>query len=188
MSVAKAGIGFFVLPGAIFSVLAALLLYSMWRGPTTIMPSTLIGKAAPRFTLPALPGVAGIPTTDLSTEDLKGQVTVINIFASWCVPCRDEHPLLLKLGADARVRLMGINYKDESDNARRFLGSLGNPYRSVGMDPAGRAAIDWGVYGVPESFVIDSNGIIVYKHVGPLTEEALKGSINDAIEKAKKGS
>jgi cytochrome c biogenesis protein CcmG/thiol:disulfide interchange protein DsbE len=191
MSSAKAGgLSLFVLPGAIFCLLSLLFLYSLWRGPSVTLPSTMIGRAAPDFSLPALSGgtAGGLSLPGLSTGDLKGQVTLVNIFASWCAPCRDEHPLLLKLAADTRVRLTGIDYKDEPDNARRFLGALGNPYSAIGMDVIGRAAIDWGVYGVPESFVVDRDGYIVYKHVGPLTEDAIRGPINAAIEKAAKGN
>jgi len=190
MSVAKAGgLSLFILPSAIFSVLSVLFLYSLWRGPSIALPSTMIGRPVPEFSLPALSGgnAGGLSIPGFSSGDLQGQVTVINIFASWCAPCREEHPLLLKLATDGRVRLMGINYKDEPDNARRFLGTLGNPYSAIGMDVIGRAAIDWGVYGVPESFVVDRNGHIVYKHVGPLTEDAIRGPINAAIEKAAKG-
>jgi len=180
----------FLLPAGIFGLLAILFLYSLWRGPVSVLPSTLIGRPAPQFSLPALPGatVGETAIPGFSTEDLKSGVTIVNIFASWCVPCRDEHPLLLKVSKDTRIRLMGINYKDQPDNARRFLGALGNPYAAIGMDTEGRAAIDWGVYGVPESFVINGKGEIIYKHVGPLTEEAIKGPINSAIEKALKGS
>jgi cytochrome c biogenesis protein CcmG/thiol:disulfide interchange protein DsbE len=190
MSVAKAGgLSLFILPSAIFSVLSVLFLYSLWRGPSIALPSTMIGRPVPEFSLPALSGgnTGGLSIPGFSSGDLQGQVTVINIFASWCAPCREEHPLLLKLATDGRVRLMGINYKDEPDNARRFLGTLGNPYSAIGMDVIGRAAIDWGVYGVPESFVVDRSGHIVYKHVGPLTDEAIRGPINAAIEKAAKG-
>ena len=180
----------FLLPAGIFGVLALLFLYSLWRGPISTLPSTLIGHPVPKFSLPALPGatLGGTAIPGFSNDDLNGGVTIVNIFASWCVPCRDEHPLLLKLSKDARVRLMGINYKDQPDNARRFLGALGNPYEGIGMDTEGRTAIDWGVYGVPESFVINRNGEIIYKHVGPLTDEAIKGPINAAIEKALKSS
>jgi len=180
----------FLLPAGIFGLLAILFLYSLWRGPVSVLPSTLIGRPAPQFSLPALPGanVGETAIPGFSTEDLKSGVTIVNIFASWCVPCRDEHPLLLEVSKDTRIRLMGINYKDQPDNARRFLGALGNPYAAIGMDTEGRAAIDWGVYGVPESFVINGKGEIIYKHVGPLTEEAIKGPINSAIEKALKAS
>jgi cytochrome c biogenesis protein CcmG/thiol:disulfide interchange protein DsbE len=109
---------------------------------------------------------------------------VVNIWASWCAPCRDEHPLLGEVAAMPGVRLVGINYKDQPENARRFLGQLGNPFAAVGADVNGRAAIDWGVYGVPESFVIAPDGSIAYKQIGPLTEESLKGSFRDAVIKA----
>jgi cytochrome c biogenesis protein CcmG, thiol:disulfide interchange protein DsbE len=182
--------GIFLLPIGIFGILSLLFLYSLWRGPVALIPSTLIGHSVPPFSLPALPGtsLAENPSSGLSNEDLKGGVTIVNVFASWCAPCREEHPLLLKLSKDARIRIMGINYKDQPDNARRFLGALGNPYEGIGMDTEGRTAIDWGVYGVPESFVVNRNGEIIYKHVGPLTEDAINGPINTAIEKALKGS
>ena len=120
----------------------------------------------------------------LDSASLKGQVTVVNVWASWCAPCREEHPVLMQLARMQGVRLVGINYKDQAENARRFLGALGNPFSAVGADTAGRAAIDWGVYGVPESFIVDANGAIAYKHVGPLTEQALAGPFRQALLKA----
>lgn len=176
----------FLLPASIFAVLALLFVYSLSRGPSTTIPSTMIGKKAPDMTLAPLAGVMqnGVPVPGFNSADLKGRVTIINVFASWCAPCREEHPKLLDLAKDQRVRLVGINYKDDPDNARRFLGALGNPFASIGVDQAGRAAIDWGVYGVPESFVVGRSGTILYKHVGPLTDEALKGALGEAITKA----
>ena len=109
----------------------------------------------------------------LSGDDLKGGVTVVNVWASWCAPCRQEHPLLMDLAKNPAVRVVGINYKDNPENARRFLGALGNPFAAVGGDPSGRAAIDWGVYGVPETFVVGPDGAIRHKHIGPLTPEAM---------------
>ena len=106
---------------------------------------------------------------------LRGDVVVVNVWASWCAPCRQEHPLLMELAKDPGIRLVGINYKDNPENARRFLGALGNPFAAVGADPNGRAAIDWGVYGVPETFVIGPDGTIRHKQIGPLTPEAMDG-------------
>jgi len=111
-------------------------------------------------------------------------VTLVNVFASWCAPCREEHPVLLALSQDKRFAMAGLNYKDQPENARRFLGDLGNPYQAIGVDPAGRTAIDWGVYGVPETFVIGKDGKIAYKHVGPLTPESAKALLLPQIEKA----
>ncbi|MEN9754127.1 MAG: disulfide interchange protein CycY [Pseudomonadota bacterium] len=179
-----------ILPVVIFGALSILFAVQLLRGPKTTLPSTMIGKAAPDFTLPPLAGIArdGVPLPGLSKADLTGPVTLVNIFASWCAPCREEHPKLLELSKDARIKLVGINYKDEPDNARRFLGALGNPYVAIGTDQAGRAAIEWGVYGVPETFVISRTGHIAYKHVGPITDEALKGALGEAITKAVSGN
>ncbi len=120
--------------------------------------------------------------------DFKDAVTVLNVWASWCVPCRDEAPLLIKLAGDKRIRLVGINYKDQADNARRFLGRFGNPFAASGADASGRAAIEWGVYGVPETFIVGRDGRIAYKLVGPLTPENLEGVMKPQIEKALAGS
>ena len=175
-----------ILPVVIFGALSILFAVQLLRGPKATLPSTMIGKAAPDFTLPPLAGIArdGVPLPGLIKADLTGPVTLVNIFASWCAPCREEHPKLLELAKDGRIKLVGINYKDEPDNARRFLGALGNPYAAIGTDQAGRAAIEWGVYGVPETFVISRKGNIAYKHVGPITDEALKGALGEAITKA----
>ena len=111
----------------------------------------------------------------------------MNVWASWCVPCHDEVPFLDELAKDKRIRLVGINYKDQADNARRFIGRYGNPFAAVGADPNGRAAIEWGVYGVPETFLVGRDGRIAYKLVGPITEENLKAVVKPAIEKALAG-
>ena len=146
----------------------------------------LVGKAAPDFDLPPLAGLtannAAVP--GLKKADLLGHVTLVNIFASWCGPCRQEHPLLAELAKDTRVRLVGINYKDKPENARRFLDDLGNPYAAVGVDANGRTGIDWGVYGVPETFVVGPDGIIRYKFIGPISEEGLAKVLKPEIEKA----
>jgi len=170
------------IPVVVFAALALL----FWRGlagdPKEI-PSALIGKPAPEF---AMPPVEGLDVPGFDTASLKqGNVTVVNVWASWCVPCRLEHPLLTELSKRDDIRLFGLNYKDEPENARRFLGTLGQPFRAVGADQSGRAAVDWGVYGVPETFVVDGSGIIRYKWIGPLTPETLKGTLNAEIDKAK---
>ncbi|WP_414472609.1 DsbE family thiol:disulfide interchange protein [Microvirga sp. M2] len=162
----------FILPVLVFVVLAVLFFLQLTSGRNpSDLPSALINKPAPTFTLAPLEGLLaeGKPVPGFSNEDLKGRVTIVNVFASWCAPCRQEHPLLVELAKDPSVRLVGINQKDNPDNARRFLGALGNPYSAVGVDPNGRASIDWGVYGVPETFIVGPDGMIRYKHIGPLT-------------------
>ena len=175
-----------LIPLAIFAALAVLF-FSRLGEDAARLPSTLIGRPAPAFALEPLQGLMrdGRPVPGLSRADLDTGVTVVNVWASWCGPCRDEHPLLLELAKDARIRLVGVNYKDAPENARRFLGALGNPFVAVGVDPNGRASIDWGVYGIPETFVI-AKGTVVYKHVGPLSEASLKGKFGEAIAEAAK--
>nr|WP_205800044.1 DsbE family thiol:disulfide interchange protein [Microvirga terricola] len=164
-----------MLPVAVFVGLAALFVFRLGGGDPSRIPSALIGKPAPAFALPALEGLTadGKPVPGFSNEDLKGRVTVVNVWASWCAPCRQEHPLLVELAKDPSVRLVGINQKDNPDNARRFLGALGNPFAAVGTDSNGRVSIDWGVYGVPETFIVGPDGVIRHKHIGPLTPETL---------------
>ena len=171
-----------LLPLGFFLSLALIFLLRLESGidPEAI-PSALVGQPAPPFDLPALDG-AGVP--GLKRADLDGHVTVVNIFASWCGPCRVEHPELVVLAKDGRIRVVGIDYKDQPQNAKRFLDELGNPYAAIGVDTRGRIAIDWGVYGVPETFVVDRAGIIRFKVIGPLSAEAVKGSLVPAIEKA----
>lgn len=172
-----------IAPLVAFMMLAGLFLYQLLSGgQASMIPSALIGKPAPAFELPPLEGVGlpGLKTADLTT----GSVTVVNVWASWCVPCRQEHPLLEEVAKDSRIRLVGINYKDEPENARRFLGSLGNPFKAIGVDTRGRSAIDWGVYGVPETFVIAGDGTIAYKHIGPITPQSLETVLKPEIEKA----
>jgi cytochrome c biogenesis protein CcmG/thiol:disulfide interchange protein DsbE len=171
-----------LLPLALFPGLAALFLMQLLSGrDVSVIPSALIGQQAPETKLPPLEGV-DLPGLDSS--DFIGKVTLVNVWASWCAPCREEHPFLLALSQDKRFGIAGLNYKDAPENARRFLGSLGNPYSAIGVDSAGRAAIDWGVYGVPETFLVGKDGTILFKHVGPLTEQAVTGALMPAIEKA----
>ncbi|ERP87639.1 MULTISPECIES: DsbE family thiol:disulfide interchange protein [Stappiaceae] len=164
-----------LLPLVVFAALAALFLFQLTLGgdPQKI-PSALINKPAPEFDLPPVEGLTDGDTAvaGFSRQDLIGKVSVVNVFASWCVPCRQEHPLLEELAKVEGIQLLGINYKDKPENARRFLGSLGNPYQRVGADTGGRTAIEWGVYGVPETFVVDGEGTIRYKFIGPLSPES----------------
>jgi cytochrome c biogenesis protein CcmG/thiol:disulfide interchange protein DsbE len=170
-----------LLPLVALVALVAIFAVSLNRDPT-LVPSVLINKPAPEFALAAVPG-AGVSGFD--TAALKGEVTVVNVFASWCIPCRDEHPVLEALTQQTSVRLYGINQKDAPENANAFLTSLGNPYDAIGADANGRVSIDWGVYGVPETFIVDAQGIIRFKHIGPIAMEQLKGEILPAIEQAR---
>ena len=174
------------LPLILFLGLAALFFFRLGAGDPARIPSALIGRPVPQTDLPPVPGLVqdGKPLPGLAAGDFKNNVTLVNVWASWCVPCHDEVPFLDELAKDKRVRLVGINYKDQADNARRFIGRYGNPFAAVGSDPNGRAAIDWGVYGVPETFVVGRDGRIAYKLVGPITEANLKAALIPAIEKA----
>jgi cytochrome c biogenesis protein CcmG/thiol:disulfide interchange protein DsbE len=172
----------FLIPLAIFVALAAVFLIRLETGgDLEAIPSALVGKPAPEF---ALEPLAGADRPGFATADLKGVVTVVNVFASWCGPCRIEHPQLIELARDDRIRMVGINYKDVPDNAARFLAELGNPYAAIGVDTSGRTAIDWGVYGVPETFLVDRAGVIRLKHIGPIDAAALDAEIRPAIEAA----
>ena len=177
------------LPLAVFAALAGLFYVALQGGDHSRLPSALVGKPTPVFNLPALGGT-GAPA--LSSDDLRqGKVTLVNVFASWCVPCRDEHPVLLRLVKNevlrvGGVRLAGLAYKDEPANSSKFLGELGNPYALIGVDQSGRVGIDWGVYGVPETFVVRGDGVIAYKFIGPLNDESLRTDLLPAIEKAMK--
>ncbi|SMC88947.1 DsbE family thiol:disulfide interchange protein [Rhizobium sp. RU36D] len=148
------------------------------------IPSALIGTKAPTL---ALAPLGGSQTPALTTDAISGKLTLVNVFASWCIPCRDEHPILKELAKDQRLTIVGINYKDREENALRFLGELGNPYSAIGIDPDGKAAIDWGVYGIPESYLVAADGTILYKKVGPFDEQSLEQGLFPAIEKALAG-
>jgi len=170
-----------LLPLAVFCVLAAIFLLRLEStGDPEAIPSVLVGKPAPDFSLPALAG-ASVP--GLSRADLAGRITLVNIFASWCVPCREEHPQLVEIARDPRIRLVGIDYKDAPENALRLLTEMGNPYAAIGVDTKGRAAIDWGVYGVPETFIVGPDGTIRRKFIGPIGPDALSTVIRPAIDK-----
>jgi cytochrome c biogenesis protein CcmG/thiol:disulfide interchange protein DsbE len=176
------------LPLVVFTALAVIFWFRLGGGDPSRIPSALIGRPAPQTALPALAGLnsngAQVPGLDPSV--FKGKVSVVNVWASWCVPCHDEAPLLTDLARDNRLQVIGINYKDSPDNARRFLGRYGNPFGVVGVDANGRAAIEWGVYGVPETFVVGRQGTIVYKLVGPVTPDNIDTVLRAEIDKALK--
>ncbi|MEQ8932095.1 MAG: DsbE family thiol:disulfide interchange protein [Nitratireductor sp.] len=169
------------MPLAVAAVLGVVLAWGLTRDPSTL-PSTLIGKPVPAFELPPVKG----RTLGLSSTDLKGEVSLVNVFASWCVACRAEHPLFMKLAAQGTVPLHGLNYKDQPDDAAQWLDSLGDPYTRTGADISGRVAIDWGVYGVPETFVVSADGRVAYKHIGPVNEEVLTRTILPIVEQLRR--
>jgi len=172
----------FVLPIAGFAVLAFFLFRSLWEPAPDIIPSALLNKPAPRLTLPALDAEAATFTT----ADLAGgHVSVINVFASWCAPCRTETGQLAALSKLPGVALYGLVQKDKPDAARAFLQEFGNPFARIARDDDGRASIEWGVYGVPETYVVDGKGIVRFKYVGPLTDDVLRDQVMPAIQAAK---
>lgn len=178
-----------MVPLLAFLALAGLFAYRLYYvgqhpGSVSRIPSALINKPVPDFSLPPLEGMGG---EGLNSEILGSGLHVVNVWASWCQPCRAEHPVLMQLAGDDRFDLAGLNYKDVPENARRFLGNLGNPYERIGTDAEGRASIDWGVYGVPETFIV-KDGTIVYKFIGPLSPESLERDFLPAIEKAISGN
>jgi cytochrome c biogenesis protein CcmG, thiol:disulfide interchange protein DsbE len=176
------------LPLICFALLAAIFWFALGSGDPSRIPSALIGRPAPPTALPPLQGLLdnGAQVPGLDPAALKGKVSLVNVWASWCVPCHEEAPLLAELAKDKRLQFVGINYKDAPDNARRFLGRYGNPFGIVGVDGNGRASIEWGVYGVPETFVVGREGIILYKLVGPVTSENIDGVLKAEIDKALK--
>ena len=169
-----------------FMAVAGLFLLRLYGGDPSKIPSALIGRPAPQTALPALEGLVhnGAPIPGLDPAAFKGKVSVVNVWASWCVPCHDEAPLLTALAKDTRLQIVGINYKDSPDNARRFLGRYGNPFSMVGADANGRGSIEWGVYGVPETFVVGRDGTILDKLVGPVMPANLDSVLKVEIEKA----
>jgi cytochrome c biogenesis protein CcmG, thiol:disulfide interchange protein DsbE len=178
-----------LLPVAIFVVIAGFFGIALRTGDPSLLPSTLVGKPVPRTTFPPVEGLESAPNKSeagFTSADLaKGKISVVNYWASWCVPCVDEHPLLEKLKEASGVDIYGVNYKDQASAARRFLGRYGNPFIAVGTDSDGRAAIDWGVYGTPETFVVNGKGDVIYKHVGPITADSLQSKLLPIIAKAK---
>lgn len=180
----------FFIPVAIFGVVALFFVIALWSGDPQRLPSALIDKPTPQFTLPPLAGVTtkdGKPIPGFSGTDLAaGQVTVVTVWSSTCITCAQEQPTLMAFKAEHPVRVYSINYKDTPAEARRFLARFGNPFDAIGDDSSGRVSIDWGVYGTPETFVVDGRGVIVYKYVGPLTRSALTDELLPAIDKARK--
>jgi cytochrome c biogenesis protein CcmG/thiol:disulfide interchange protein DsbE len=177
---------FVVLPLLAFLLLAGLLFFRLGSGDPSRIPSALIGHSIPPTDLPPLAGLErnGKPVPGLTNDTFKDTVTLVNVWASWCVPCHDEAPLLEQLSNDKRIKVVGINYKDSPDNARRFLNRYGNPFAAAGTDGNGRTAIDWGVYGVPETFLVGRDGHIAYKLIGPITPDNLAKVLEPEIEKA----
>jgi cytochrome c biogenesis protein CcmG/thiol:disulfide interchange protein DsbE len=175
-----------LLPLIVFMGLAALFFVGLHEGDPSRLPSALIGRPAPHTVLPPLAGVErdGKPVPGLNNDMFKGEVTLVNVWASWCVPCHDEVPFLESLSKDKRIQLVSINYKDTAENARRFLNRYGNPFAATGRDENGRTSIDWGVYGVPESYLVGRDGRITYKLVGPITADNLTRTLEPEIKKA----
>jgi len=175
-------------PLLLFLGLVLLFVIRLGSGDPSRIPSALIGHPVPQTNLPPIAGLDrdGAPAPGLDAASFKDAVTVVNVWASWCVPCHDEAPLLMQLAKDSRLRIVGINYKDGADNARRFLGRYGNPFAANGADHNGRAAIEWGVYGVPETFIVGRDAHITYKLVGPITPDNLASVLKPEIERALK--
>jgi cytochrome c biogenesis protein CcmG/thiol:disulfide interchange protein DsbE len=176
-----------LMPLLLFAGLSGLFLIALFTGDPSKLPSALIGKPVPKFTLPPVEGLqrGAKPVPGFDAADLgRGRVSLINVWASWCGPCHQEHPFLTALAKRGGFDLYGLNYKDEAVAARRFLGRYGNPFVAVGQDLNGRVAIDWGVYGVPETFVVDGAGTIVYKHVGPIDDKVIEQRLLPAIARA----
>ncbi len=168
----------FLIPIILFAVLGVLLAYGLHLDPRRI-PSPLIGKQLPQFELPTL----GNPGKIMTNADLRGHVVLVNVWASWCVACKEEHPLLVDLAQTKIVPIIGLNYKDNPADALAELKARGNPYDAIMVDSTGRTGIDWGVYGVPETFVVDKNGIIRYKQIGPITPRVWQQTLLPMVRK-----
>jgi cytochrome c biogenesis protein CcmG, thiol:disulfide interchange protein DsbE len=168
----------FLVPLIGFIALAAAFAVRLGTDPS-LVPSPLIGKAVPEFSLPPVKG----RQLGLASADLKGEVSLVNVFASWCVACREEHPLLMQLSRTGTVPVHGLNYKDRSDDAARWLDTMGDPYTRTGADLDGRVGIDWGVYGVPETFVVDAGGRVALKQIGAVTPRILDQTILPLVRK-----
>ncbi|MEG3789148.1 DsbE family thiol:disulfide interchange protein [Lysobacter sp. CCNWLW3] len=173
------------LPLAVFAVLAVLLAAGVWlsRNPNReALPSPLIGKPAPEFSLPVLHEAGRL----MSSEQLRGSPYLLNVWGSWCPACRDEHPVLTRFAETKRVRVIGFNWKDEHADAMRWLEQYGNPYWMVLADYDGKVAIDWGIYGAPETFLVDAKGVVRWKHVGPMSEATIRDELLPALTEVEK--
>jgi cytochrome c biogenesis protein CcmG/thiol:disulfide interchange protein DsbE len=175
-----------LIPLVLFLALAVLFYARLGDDDPSRIPSAMIGRPVPDVSLPPLAGLErdGKALPGIAAGDFQGTVTLVNVWSSWCLPCRDEAPLLMQLAENPRVRIVGINYKDQPDNARRFLGRYGNPFVAAGTDESGRAAIEWGVYGVPETFLVGRDGKIAFKLVGGINPDNLERTLKPEIEKA----
>lgn len=172
----------FLLPIAVFGLLVAVFVVGLGNDPS-LVPSPLVGKPVPEFSLPRLDD----PAQTLSRADLLGKTSLVNVWGTWCAGCRQEHDTLLTLARDSGIPIYGINWKDDVQLAREWLGTLGNPYAAVGVDQDGRTAIDWGVYGAPETFLIGPEGTVLYKHIAPLTEDVWQNEFLPRIAAARPG-
>jgi len=173
----------YALPLIVFLVIAGFLAIGLRLDPREV-PSPFIGKPAPPFTLPQLHK----PDATISPADMTGQVWLLNVWASWCVSCRAEHEVVTRLAATGEVPIVGLNYKDERDAALGWLRRLGDPYKASAVDAQGDVGIDWGVYGVPETFVIDQQGVVRHKHIGPITDKSVSETILPLVRKLKGAS
>ena len=169
----------FIVPFGLFALLGVFLYIGLHRDPSYV-PSPLIGKPAPEFTLPSLQD----PAYPVSTKDLSGRPWVLNVWGTWCAGCRQEHPVLLQIARQTSVPIIGLDWKDDATEAQRWLAELGNPYAAVAFDSEGRVAIDWGVYGAPETFLIGADGKVLYKHIAPMTLEVWAKEFEPRIQAA----
>ena len=169
----------FIVPFGLFALLGVFLYIGLHRDPSYV-PSPLIGKPAPEFTLPSLQD----PAYPVSTKDLAGRPWVLNVWGTWCAGCRQEHPVLLQIARQTSVPIIGLDWKDDATEAKRWLAELGNPYSAVAFDSEGRVAIDWGVYGAPETFLIGADGQVLYKHIAPMTLEVWANEFEPRIQAA----
>ena len=174
----RSGRPLMILPILLFGLLGVVFYWGLWNNDDRL-PSTLIGRPIPEFALPPIEG----RQDGLASANLQDQVSLVNVWASWCVPCRTENPLLVDLAEAGTVPIYGINYKDDAEEALGFLEELGDPFTRIGADLSGRVAIDWGVYGIPETFVIDAAGRVAYKHVGPFNRQILEEDILPVVRK-----